>query len=148
MLSYIEGEKTFEALSTVLKEYYRVSEDNICFSISDIRRHIIPAFNTLWKEVSQSNYNLLKQNNNWLASKYSVILPNSFDVTIDSTPNTFKCEVANIQEESQDLAEALIQLRSNNKRRIQLENKVDLSYFLNAEDYSNCLYIKKPQLFL
>lgn len=62
ILSYIEGEKTFEALSIILKENYHVSDDNICFIISDIQRHVIPAFNKRWTEASRKKDRFLMNN--------------------------------------------------------------------------------------
>ena len=88
ILSYIEGGKSLEALSTVLKENYHVFEDNLCFILSDFQRHIIPAFNKRWIEASRKKDAFLMKNSNWLESEYSVTLPNSEDVTTDSTPST------------------------------------------------------------
>ena len=53
LLSYIDGGRTVEALSTFLKENYQLFEDNLCFIISDIERHIIPSFNKRWIQASR-----------------------------------------------------------------------------------------------
>ena len=53
LLSYIDGGNTFEALSIILKENYQLSEENLCFIISDIQSHIIPSFNKRWMQASR-----------------------------------------------------------------------------------------------
>lgn len=53
LLAYIEGGKKLEALSTVLKANYNISEDDMCFIISDIQRNLIPRFNKRWAEASR-----------------------------------------------------------------------------------------------
>ena len=53
LLSYIDRGRTVEALSTTLNENYQLSENNLCFIISDIQRHIIPSFNKRWIQASR-----------------------------------------------------------------------------------------------
>lgn len=88
LLPYIEGGKKLEALTTVLKENYNVSEDNICFIISDIQRNLISIFNRRWAGASRNKESFLKKNSNWLDSEYLVSLPNSDEVTPDLSPST------------------------------------------------------------
>lgn len=87
LLAYIEGGKKLEALSTVLKANYNISEDDMCFIISDIQRNLIPRFNKRWAEASRKKDTFLKKNNDWLDLEYLVTLPNS-EVTPDIPPST------------------------------------------------------------
>ena len=88
LLSYIDGGSTVEALSTILKENYQLSEDNLCFTISDIQRHIIPSFNKRWIQASREKDAFLSKNSDWLDSEYCVPLPNSEEAITESTPST------------------------------------------------------------
>ncbi|XP_067141801.1 protein FAM200C-like [Centruroides vittatus] len=53
--------------------------------------------------------------------------------TVSWVVDPCKCEIANIPEEPQGLAEALFELQSNNEACIQFENKADLSSFWMSE---------------
>lgn len=85
IIPYIEGSKTIESLSKVLVEKLNVSENNLCFIISDIQRHILPIFNERWALASRKKETFLKKNCTWLDSGYSLNLPDSEQY---STPST------------------------------------------------------------
>lgn len=85
IIPYIEGGRTTESLSKVLLENLNVSENNLCFIVSDIQRHILPTFNKRWALASRKKETFLQQNSSWLDSGYSLNLPDSEQ---DSTPST------------------------------------------------------------
>ena len=89
LLPYIKERRKLEALSTVLKEKYHVSEDNLCFIISDIQRNLIHPFNKRWTKASRKKDSFLKKNENWLNSEYLVTLPIIEVVTSVYSPSTF-----------------------------------------------------------
>ena len=79
LLSYIDGGRTVEALSTFLKENYQLSEDNLCFIISDI-----PSSNKRWIQASRKkDAFFLSKNSDWSDSEYCVPLPNSEEAITD-----------------------------------------------------------------
>ena len=88
LLSYTDGGRTVEALSIILKENYQLSEDNLCFIISDIRSHIIPSFNKRWIQASRKKDGFLSKNSDCLDSEYCAPLPNSEEAITDPTPST------------------------------------------------------------
>lgn len=74
-----------ESLSKVLVEKLNVSENNLCFIISDIQRHILPIFNKRWALASRKKETFLQKYCTWLDSRYSLNLPDSEQY---STPST------------------------------------------------------------
>lgn len=74
-----------ESLSKDFLEKFNVSENDICFIISDILRHILPTFNKRWALASRKKGTFLEKNNTWLDTGYSVNLPDSDQY---STPST------------------------------------------------------------
>lgn len=85
IIPYIEGDKTIESLSKVLVKKLYVSENNLCFIISDIQRHILPIFNKRWALASRKKETFLQKNCTWLDSGYSLNLPDSEQYPTPST---------------------------------------------------------------
>ena len=64
-----------------------------------------------------------------LKKRFDDYFPDLDSHNVSWVVDPFKCEIADVPEEPQGLAEALLELRSNNEARIEFENKADLSYF-------------------
>ncbi|XP_023709794.1 protein FAM200A-like [Cryptotermes secundus] len=64
-----------------------------------------------------------------LKKRFDDYFPDLDSHNVSWVVDPFKCEIADVPEEPQGLAGALLELRSNNEARIEFENKADLSYF-------------------
>jgi hypothetical protein len=78
-----------------------------------------------------------------LRKRFSDYFPDLDSYTVSWVVNPFNCEIADVPEEPEGLAEALLQHRSNNEARIEFQNKAHLSFFgggdvMSCENFQNC----------
>lgn len=93
ILFYINNRKDISVLQSYLRENYNVSENEITFITKEFQKTLLPQFNKRWTKVARGRDTFLRDNNQWLDTEFSVVLPVSMDEdecdeTTTSPPST------------------------------------------------------------
>jgi hypothetical protein len=75
-----------------------------------------------------------------LKERFSYYFPDLDSHTFSLVVVPLKCEIADVPEEPQGLAEALLELRSNNEARIEFKSKADVIFLdvKSCKGFQNC----------
>ncbi|XP_035214636.1 protein ZBED8-like [Stegodyphus dumicola] len=125
MLGHINAREIVSAFGLKLQYWRQKVEQNKIASFSRLALFLEDCENITFADIKDTIVRHLIK----LRKRFSDYFPDLDTRTVSWIVDPFKCEIAMIPKEPSDLAEAILELRSNTEARIQFESKPNLSSF-------------------